>query len=244
VQTGNNVAIAGFIVEGTSPKKVIVRALGPSLNAFGITDFLQDPTLKLQNASSVLLSNDNWESTVNAADIAQEYRPGDPREATILATLQPGSYTAIMAGNNGTTGTGLIEVYDLDNLADSKLVNVSTRGFVQTGDAVMIGGFIAAGGNGNVQVLVRAIGPSLGQFAITNALPDPILTLIDANGTQLAANDNWKNTQQTAIRQTGLAPGNDLESAILITVPAGNYTAIVAGKNGVTGVALVEVYRR
>jgi hypothetical protein len=157
--------------------------------------------------------------------------------------VQPGAYTVIESGKNGTSGVGLVDVYDLDTAANARLSNISTRGFVQTGDNVMIGGFIASGANGSVDLVVRALGPSLAQHGVPNALKDPILRLYDNNGTLIRLNDNWKDTQQTAIENSQLQPPNDLDSAILVTLPTGSYTAIVSGKNGGTGVGLVEVYR-
>ena len=148
------------------------------------------------------------------------------------------AYTAIMRGVNGTTGIGLVEVYDLDNTVDSKLANISTRGLVQTGDNVMIGGFILAGPTPQ-DILVRAIGPSL---PLTGVLADPTMELFDSNGVSVAMNDNWRDTQEADIMATGLAPTNDAESAILQTLSPGAYTAIVSGTNGTTGVALVEAY--
>jgi hypothetical protein len=245
VQTGDNVGIGGFIITGTDPKKVLIRAIGPSLSGFNIADSLQDPTLELRDGTSSLVgSNNDWQSAPNTDQIPLELRPSDARESVVLATLQPGAYTAIVRGNNGSTGVGLVEVYDLDPTTNSKLANVSTRGFVETGNDVMIGGFIANGGNGNAQVLIRAIGPSLGQFAIVSPLADPMLAVFDGNGTRLTSNDNWRDNQEAAIQATGLAPTNDFESAILATLPAGNYTAIVSGKNGASGVALVEIYQQ
>ena len=244
VQTGSNVSIAGFIISGTDPKKVLIRAIGPSLAAFGITNALQDPTLELHNGNSLLISDDNWQSAANSGQIPATYQPADARESAILATLQPGSYTAIMAGSNASTGVGLIEVYDFDDSVDSKLSNVSTRGFVGTDNDVLIGGFIAAGGNGSSEVVIRAMGPSLAQFGVSNFLADPTVAVYNSNGALVYSNDNWKTSQQAAIQATGLAPASDFESAILLTLPVGNYTAVVRGKNSSTGVALVEAYRR
>ena len=156
-----------------------------------------------------------------------------------MATLPAGAYTAVLSGKNGTTGNGLLEVYS--NLPG--LSNVSTRGFVGTGDHLLIGGFISSGGNGSLQVIIRALGPTLTQFGISNALVDPTLVLVNSNGQVLASNDNWKNTQQAQIQASGFAPPDDLESAIFATLPNGNYTAVVSGKNGATGVGLVEVYK-
>jgi hypothetical protein len=244
VQTGSNVSIAGFIISGTDPKKVLIRAIGPSLAPFGITNALQDPTLELHNGNSLLISDDNWQSAANSGEIPATYQPPDARESAIFATLQPGSYTAIMAGSNASTGVGLIEVYDFDDSVDSKLSNVSTRGFVGTDNDVLIGGFIAAGGNGSSEVVIRAMGPSLAQFGISNFLTDPTVAIYNSNGVLVSFNDNWKTSQQAAIQATGLAPASDFESAILLTLPVGNYTAVVRGKNSSTGVALVEAYRR
>ena len=243
VGTGNDVSIAGFIISGTQPKEVLIRGLGPTLSHFGVMNALQDPTLQLHSGNTVLASNNDWQSAPNSDQIPTNLRPPDPRESAILITLAPGAYTAIEAGNNNTTGVGLVEVYDLNTAVFSELTSISTRGFVQTGDNVMIGGFINAGGNGSTEVLVRALGPTLRSFGVTDALPDPTIQVANANGQIVASNDNWKTTQQSAIQVTGLAPPNDLEPAVLITLPNAAHTAVVSGKNGATGVALVEVYK-
>jgi sugar lactone lactonase YvrE len=243
ISTGNNVLIGGFTIHGTAPKPVLVRVIGPSLSQFGITNALPDPTLGLHSTTSVIASNDDWQSASNAAQIPANLRPTDPRESAILITLAPGNYTAVGAGKNNAAGVGLIQVFDLDTEVTSEVSSISMRGFVQTGDNVMIGGFTNSGGNNSTEVVVRAIGPTLQQFGITNPLADPVLQLFDANGNLVASNDNWKTTQQALIQGTGLGPPNDLESAILITVPNAAHTAIVSGKNGATGVALVEVYQ-
>ena len=179
------------------------------------------------------------------ADIeATGLAPTNPLESAIIATLDPGLYTAVVNGKDGGTGVGLVEAYDLDQSASSQLGNLSTRGFVDIGDNVMIGGFILGPEDAlNANVLVRAIGPSLTAFGVTDALADPVLELHDANGTLLVSNDNWRSDQETEIEATGLQPTNDLESAILMSLPPSSYTAIVAGSGGSTGVALVEVYR-
>jgi sugar lactone lactonase YvrE len=241
VQTGNQVLIGGFIISGTGPKKVLLRGLGPTLVQFGIQGTLSDPTLTLIQNSTALATNDNWKNTQAAEIQASGKAPPDDSESAIIRTLAPGSYTAVMVGKNNTTGVGLVEVYDLDPNSNSTLTNISTRGVVKTGNNVMIGGFIVA--NGNVNVLVRALGPTLTQFGINNALADPTLLLVNANGQAVAFNDNWKNTQQAQIQPTGLAPPNDLEPGILVTLPTGNYTAVIAGKNGGTGDGLVEAYK-
>lgn len=160
----------------------------------------------------------------------------------MVTTLAPGSYTAIMSGKNGSMGMGLVEVYDLDSASDTRLANISTRGLVGTGDDVLIGGFILGGNGSQTRVLVRAIGPSLVPAGLGNSLPNPTLELRDSNGVLLRSNDNWKDTQQTAIEATGIAPSEDLEAAILATLPPGSYTAIAAGQGGTSGIGLIEIY--
>ena len=192
----------------------------------------------------MIASNDNWrDNPVWAAELeAVGLAPGFDFESAIVATLPPGAYTAIMSGKNGSTGMGLVEVYDLDPAGDAQLANISTRGLVRTGDGVVIGGFILGGNAGQASVLLRAIGPSLATVGIVNALADPTLELRDSNGVLLQYNDNWKDSQQAAIEATGIPPQNDLEAAILATLLPGSYTAIAAGKDGSMGVGLIEVY--
>jgi hypothetical protein len=240
VETGSGVTISGFIITGTDSKQVVVRGLGPTLTQFNIPGVLADPFVSLIDGTGhVLYNNDNWKDTQQAAIQATGLAPPHDLESAILRTLQPGNYTAVLSGKNSTTGIGLLELYS----TSAGLTNVSTRGFVGTGDNVLIGGFSSSGGNGSIQLVIRALGPTLTQFGVSGALADPTLTLLDSNGTVLASNDNWKNTQQTVIRATGFAPPNDLESAIYATLPNGNYTALLAGKNGATGVGLLEVYK-
>jgi len=238
VGTNANVLIGGFIVTGTQSKKVIVRGIGPSLPLPGS---LLDPTLELHDSSgAVIASNDNWGQSANSAEIAVSgVAPTNPSESAILISLAPGSYTAILSGANQTTGIAVVEVYDLDGTADSKLANISTRAFVQDGDNILIGGLIVVGQSA-ADTIVRAIGPSL---PVPGAMADPTLELRDANGVLLASNDNWRSTQETAIIATGVAPTRDAESAIVISFSPGTYTAIVRGANGTTGVAVVEVYQ-
>jgi sugar lactone lactonase YvrE len=250
VQTGARVTIGGFIITGTASKQVVIRGLGPTLGQppFNVPNVLADPTLDLHNSTSSIATNDDWQSASNSNQIPVNLRPPDSRESAILITLQPGNYTAILSGKNGTTGVGLVEVYDINSGAFAELTNVSTRGFVGTGDNVMIGGIIVGGGlgtngDGSSKVLVRGIGPELTSFGIADALQDPKMDLFDGNGNLLASNDNWKDSQQTAIQATGLAPGDDREPAILTTLIQGNWTAILRGKNNTTGVGLVELYR-
>jgi hypothetical protein len=202
---------------------------------------LIDPVLQLYDFSGVTIAtNDNWRDVQEAEIIATGIPPADDSESAIMMTLRPGSYTAMVAGKNGGTGVALVEVYDLSQtLVTSRLANVSTRGFVQTGDDVPIGGLIVLGSE-PTKAIVRAIGPSL---PVTNSLVDPTLELYDGDGTTTASNDNWRDTQETDIIATSLPPTNDAESAIVTTLPPGNYTAIVRGKNNTTGVALVEAYQ-
>jgi hypothetical protein len=242
VETGNNVLIGGFIVTGTQPKRVIVRAIGPSLNLPGK---LANPTLELRDGKGGLIrSNDDWRTGGQEQEIIDTtIPPTNDLESAIVATLPAdgSTYTAIVSGANSETGIGVVEAYDLDQTVDSKLANISTRGFVQTGDNVLIGGTIVLG-SGTQRVIVRAIGPSL---TLSEKLADPTLELRDANGTLVRSNDNWREGGQEAeIIATGIPPTNDLESAI-VSMLSGNgaaYTAILRGSNGTTGVAVVEVY--
>ena len=241
VQTDDNVSIGGFIITGNAPKRVIVRGIGPSLT--GLSPVLANPVIELHGPNgSLITSNDNWKDSQQTEIQNSTLAPTNEFESAIIATLAPANYTVILRGNNGTTGIGLVEMYDLDLATDSKLANISTRGFVQTGNDVMIGGFIFGNGTGSEKVIIRAIGPSL--TGIPNVLADPTLELHDANGAMLASNNNWEDdaNQAAQIAATGMSPQNDLESAILTTLAPGQYTAIVAGSNGGTGVALAEVY--
>ena len=242
VQTGNNVLISGFIIAGSGNKSILVRTLGPTLSSFGIADALANPFLELHNsAGAIITSNNDWGSAANAQLIPANLRPPNNLESAILTSLAPGKYTAVISGVNSTTGVALAEVYDLDTAAGAVLSNISTRGFVGTGDDVLIGGFIIQG-SAMQKVLVRVLGPTLTGFGVTGALANPTLELRDVNGNLIDSNDNWKSTNQTAIMATGLQPPNDLESAILRILNAGNYTAIIRGVNSTTGVALAEVY--
>ena len=246
VLTGDKVLIGGFIITGTDPKRVIIRGIGPSLTGVGGT--LQDPMLELHQGSATLAVNDDWRENQAAVE-ATGLAPTNDLESAIVATLTPGAYTAILQGKNNGAGVGIVEVYDLNQAANSKLANISTRGFVDTGNNVMIGGLIVSGGigGGNARVIVRAVGPSLSASGIQGALPNPSLDLHDASGTMVASNDNWKirpdgTSQQGEIEATGLPPTNDLESALVQNLGPGNYTTIVRGTNSTTGVAIVEAY--
>jgi hypothetical protein len=241
VLTGSSVLIGGFIISGTGNMQVLMRALGPTLTQFGVQGVLMDPMLELHDGTGALVtSNDNWKDTQQAAISATGLAPPNDLESAILHTFTPGNYTGIVRGKNNTTGIGLIEAYDITKSVAITLTNISTRGFVDTDQNVMIGGLIS--GNGIVRVIIRALGPTLSQFGVTNVLADPTLELHDGNGTLLASNDNWKDTQQAEIQASGFAPPNDAESAIIAVRPASNSTAIVRGKNNTTGNALVECY--
>jgi hypothetical protein len=240
--------IGGFILTGSGPKRVVVRGIGPSLANFGIADALADPVLELRDSSGALLvQNDNWQN--NATDqgaqlVSLGLAPPHPDESAIVALLPSGAaYTAILSGKNGGTGVGVVEVYDTDQGADSQLANISTRGFVQTGENV-IGGFILEDSPGGTSVVVRGIGPSLSQSGLSNVLADPTLELRDSNGMLLIVNDNWQGDSNSAAQLTarGLAPQDPRESGIFASLPAGAFTAILAGKNGGVGLGLVEVY--
>jgi uncharacterized protein (DUF2141 family) len=237
--------IGGFIITGTAPKKVAVRAVGPSLAQAGITNPLSDPILELRDSSGqVVARNDNWRESGETEDDCRNngLALNDDRESAIIASLAPGAYTAVVTGQNNGTGTGLVEVYDLDQSVDSKLANMSTRGLILSAENVMIGGFILGGEGEGTRVLVRAIGPSLTQLGLSGALPDPTLELHDGNGGLIRNNDNWRDSQESEIQNSGVAPSQDREAAVVATLPAGAYTAIVAGHNNSTGVGLIEVF--
>jgi hypothetical protein len=240
VQTGDEVLIGGFILTGTEPKTVILRAIGPSLP---LDTVLVDPVLELHKTDGTVVINDNWKESQQAAIEATGLAPHNDLESAILATLSPGSYTAIMSGKDNGTGVGLVEVYDLDDPNSlTYLANISTRGFVQLDDKAMIGGFIIGAGGQTGQVVVRAIGPSLTTI-IPEALQDPTLNLFNADGVIVAVNDDWQDaTNEAALEATGLAPSDARESAILADLAPGTYTAIVEGKAATSGVGLVEVY--
>jgi hypothetical protein len=241
IQTGDRVLIAGFVIAGNTQKAVMVRAIGPSI---ALSTALSDPMLELHDSTGKLIAiNDNWKTSQQEQIAASGLAPTDSREAALITTLSPGSYTAVVRGAGSATGIGLVEIYDLDNSRGlPQLINISARGNVLTGDNVLIGGFIVTGGTLSKTVAIRASGPSLTSRGVTGALPDPNLKLYDGNGTLIAANDDWKTSQQAEITATGLALANDRDSAVLATLPPGPYTAITAGKNGATGVGLVEIY--
>jgi hypothetical protein len=245
--TGNNAGIGGFTITGSAPKHVLIRAIGPSLTKFGLdtTEVLADPTLEVHGPGAFgTISNNNWRDSQQAQIKADGLAPTNDLEAAIDATLPPGAYTAIIRGNGNPAGICLFEVYDLDSVAASKLANLSSRAFVGTGKNVVIAGFVLGNNQGDDHVVVRGLGPSLASFGIANTLADPTLELRDENGTLLVANNDWQDdpTAATEVTAAGLAPTNQKESAISMTLPPGLYTAILAGANNGTGVGTVEVY--
>lgn len=247
VQTGDNVGIGGFIITGITPKHVLIRAIGPSLTGFGIPNVLADPVLELHGPGPfATITNDNWKHTQAAEIQATGIPPTNDLESAIVGTLAPGAYTAIVTGNGNTSGVALVEVYDLNQGADSKLANISTRAFVGTGDDIVIAGFLLSDSSTSGNVVVRGIGPSLALAGVTNALADPTLELRDNNGTLLVANNDWQDNaiQASEVTAAGLAPTNSLESAVAATLPPGLYTALLAGRNNATGIGVVEVYDR
>ena len=244
VSGGDNVLIGGFIITGTDPKTLVLRALGPSLSSFGLSGLLRDPVLRVYNSSHTLIaSNDNWQSDPNHFVVESNgLAPANSLESAIAQTLAPGAYTVIVSGKDATPGIGLVELYDVSPLSNSKLVNMSARGSVGTVDNVLISGFIV-GEVESATVVVRALGPSLASFGVSGVLSDPVLTIYDSKGSAIATNDNWHDANNaTDIQRNGLAPPNAIDSAIMLHLPAGSYTAIVRGANAATGNALVEVY--
>jgi len=249
VQTGDNVGIGGFIITGNTPKRVLIRAVGPSLADFGVPDVLADPVLELHGPGAfVTTTNDNWkEDPVQRALIESTgIPPANELESAIEARLVPGAYTAIVRGSGDTSGVALVEVYDLSQGVSSKLANLSTRAFIGTDNNIVIAGFMLGGSSGHDRIVVRGIGPSLAATGVPNALADPTLELRDNNGTLLFANNDWQDNPAQVVELTaaGLAPTNSLESGIAVTLPPGSYTALLAGLNNGTGIGLVEVYDR
>jgi hypothetical protein len=243
VGTGNNVGIGGFIVKSTgASKKVLIRAIGPSLSAAGIANPLQDPVLELHDSNGLVSVNDNWRSSQEAEIQQSGLAPTDNRESVLIATLPPGNHTAIIKGAGNTTGVGIVEVYDLQTTV-GQLGNLSVRANVQTGDNALIAGVIIGAGDAR-RVVFRAIGPELKSFGVPTALDDTTIEVRDTNGVLVSANDNWKDASNSAeLTATGLAPTIDAESAVLTTLGPGKYTSIVRGANNTTGVGLAEAYK-
>ena len=246
---GENFLIGGFVVRGTGTKRLLIRVLGPELTASGVSGVLADPSMQIYQGSTVVQQNDNWKSdpVQQALIAATPFAPTDDREPAILFNAAPGAYTVVVNGVNSTSGNALVEIYELDAADSTNLIDIATRGNVGTGGNVMIGGFVI-GGTTPKRVIVRAVGPSLAQAGVANPLADPTL-LLYAGGTLIAQNDNWAtgsdgnaNPDAAAITASGFQPSSAQESAVILTLAPGAYTAIVSGKNGTTGVALVEVY--
>lgn len=244
VGTDPNQLIGGFIITGSEPKKVVILATGPSLDKFGLTGLLADPILELYQGNTLIASNDNWEIPAKAEIEATGFQPGHKLESALVRTLAPGDYTAVVRGTNGP-GVGTVQVYDLAGNSNSNLANISSRGRIEPGDdKALIAGFTVDGNGGaDSRVVVRALGPSLSAFQIPGALDDPTLEVKNANGSTLAINDDWEQSQQAAeIRALNFAPRDFRDSAVVISPPPGAYTAIVRGKGNATGVAVVDVY--
>ena len=244
VSSGDNVLIGGFIVSGTDPKNMVLRALGPSLSGFGLSDVLANPVLSVYDHSGTLVAiNDDWQSDPQHFVVeANGLAPANPLESAVARSLAPGAYTVIVRGKDPTPGIGLVELYDTQQLAKPKFVNMSTRGSVGTRDNILISGFIV-GDVGSSTVVVRALGPTLASYGVSGVLSDPTLTICDSTGSAIASNDNWQdNINAIDIQKNGLAPPNASESALVLHLPAGAYTAVVRGADNGTGVALAEVY--
>ena len=252
VGTDDNVLIQGFIVQGPvgSSKKIMVRAIGPTLAAFGVTDALANPTLEIHDSNNAIIAtNNDWRTTQvggiimgdQSADIgASGLAPGNDAESAIITNLSPGNYTAIVRGVSNSVGTAVVDAYDLSVASPARLANIATRGLVQPGDQLMIAGFIIQ--NGPIRAVVRAIGPSLTAFGVNNALPNTTLQIKDQNGTIVIENDDWQSDQKQELENTGLQPTNNLEAAVVVTLQPGQYTAQVRGKPESTGTGVVQVY--
>jgi hypothetical protein len=240
VKRGDGVMIGGFIISGDAPKKVIIRAIGPSLVRAGVKGALMDPILELHASDGTLIaSNDNWES--NSTEVAATgVSPIDNRESAIVSTLAPGAYTAVVRGANDTSGEALVELYDLSR-ETSQIANISTRAEIDGNEHPLIGGFIV-GADSTSKLLIRALGPSLATSSFSSVLSNPTLSLYNSDGSILYQNDDWRSGQNQEVLDSGLAPANDKEAAIIASLSAGNYTAVVNGVSGGSGVGLVEIY--
>jgi hypothetical protein len=245
VQTGDNVGIGGFIIQGTAPKHVLLRAIVPTIT--GLSGVLADPVLELHGpAGFTTVINNNWQDDPAQAALIQAsgLAPTNNLSAAIDATLPPGAYTGVVKGNGGTTGIGLVEIYDLGQTVPSKLGNISTRALVGTGDNILIAGFILGNNSGGTRIALRGLGGSLSVLGVPNPLVNPILELRDSNANQIYANDNWQDdaVQAEQLTAAGLAPTNAQESGMVIFIGPGQYTAQLSGANPPTGVGVVEVY--
>jgi hypothetical protein len=236
--------IGGLIVSGSQPKKVLLRAIGPSLATAGIAAPLLDPVLELHFADGSVITNDDWKTSQQSEIEATTLAPSSEKESAIVATLPPGAHTAVVHGNNQSTGTAVVEAYDLEPNAPTVLANISTRGLVGSSDDVLIGGFILGGTTGTSQIVIRGLGPSLSGAGIADAVADPTLTIVNGNGATLGTNDNWQDdaANAAAVSIAGFAPKVAAESALELHLPAGTYTALLASKTGMPGVGLIEIY--
>jgi hypothetical protein len=240
--TGNDVLIGGFIVAGQAKKKIVVRGLGPSLKINGtpIPGALPDPMIELHRADgAIAATNNDWRDTQQTEIQMTGLAPTDDREAAIVASLDPGTYTVVLSGRNNVTGIGLVEAYDVEQTSPARLLNLSARGQVGTQDNVMIGGVIL-GGPDYSRVLFRGLGPSI---PVAGRLADPMIELHDRNGATIGSNDDWRQTQSVEIQASGLAPTDDREAAIIGNFEPGSYTLVLRGKANTTGIALVEAYK-
>jgi hypothetical protein len=244
VQTGDQVLIAGVVVTGNQPKKVLLRATGPSLATLGISNWLSDPALELHEADGTVIRNGDWKETQQAEIAATQLAPTNDKESAMIVTLAPGAHTAIVAGQNGETGTAVVEAYDLEGGTTAVLANISTRGLTQTGNDVLIGGFVLGGSAGSARVVVRGIGPSLSNAGIAQPLTDPVLSLMDANGAVVGSNNDWQSDPAAAafLQANQLAPSNSAEAAIVSQLGPGAYTAILSDRLDRTGIGLIEIY--
>jgi hypothetical protein len=245
VQTGNNSGVGGFIITGNTPKHVILRAIGPSLTRYGIVDVLADPVLELHGTGAfATITNDNWRDTQEPEIEKTGIPPTNDFESAIVVTLDPGAYTAVVRGKNNTSGVGLIEVYDLDQTASSRLANLSTRAFVSTGNEIVIAGFFLSEGGADDKVVVRGLGPSLSGFGLSPVLANPTLELRNSDGSLVFTDNDWQDNpaQATELLAVGLAPTNAFEAAIVANLPPDLYTALLAGRSNGTGIGLVEIY--
>ena len=247
VYTGQNVLIAGMYISGSTSKKVLIRGIGPSLANYGIAGAMANPSIELRNSAGTLLaSNDNWQESTQYQEIQNSgFAPSNYYESALFATLAPGSYTTTLQGVGGTTGIALVEVYDFQT-ASSKLVNLSSRAYVGTGDSAVFAGFYVSTGspsNLTARLAIRGIGPSLGNFGISNPLQDPTIEVRNSSGTLVASNNNWQDTQAFEIQSAGMAPSNPYESALIRYFSPGSYTVILRGINYGVGTGSVELYR-
>lgn len=247
VGTGDDAMIGGFIMRGETPKRILIRALGPTLSENNVSGSLPNPQLDLYDRAGVLIaSNNDWSDANKQAIVDTGIPPKYATESAILVTLPSSNdgtaYTAIVRGLSDTTGVGLVEVYDLDAGPGSTLLNISTRARVgTTGNVALIGGFLV-GGTDAKRILIRAIGPSLP--GVSGTLEDPTVQLVNSNGTEIDVNNDWATDDKAAeIAASGIAPTNPKESAMLNTLAAGAYTAIVRSNTGASGVASVEAYQ-